>query len=84
MADKPKRTHKHEAIEPTLMQVPQMDRPSVALAWFLDSMIVEEDTLEESGLVMACRLCGESLFGVEHGDTLRVLFNGALAHTCVR
>jgi hypothetical protein len=60
--------------------VPAMDGPSVAFAWFLDSMRVE--TGEPQDLMLVCQLCGEDVCEVEDGDTLRVLLNTALQHTC--
>lgn len=69
------------AIEPTQMRVPTMDRPSLAFAWFLDSIVLDYDD-EHNGLLLTCSLCGDGLCAVEAADTLRVLLNTALAHTC--
>lgn len=74
-----------EAIEPTQKQVPRMDRPSVALSWFLDAMQIEEDYSYDSQTptpTLVCQVCRESICDVEFGDTLRVLLNTALAHGC--
>lgn len=64
----------------------EMDRPSIALARALDSIVIEGDQRNLSGeggtLTMACTECGDSLCLVEEGDTMRVLFNTALAHVC--
>lgn len=69
----------------------EMDRPSVAFAHFLDSMVIEEGLstayidgggIESGTLDMVCSLCKMSVCEVEERDTLRVLFNTALAHTC--
>lgn len=80
MADK---ARVNEAIEPASMTLPAMDRPSVAFAWFLDSMAVIEDTDESTTLpTLECSLCGDAVCAIEDGDTLRVLLNTALAHTC--
>lgn len=79
MASKPLKQQVHEAMEPALMQVPTMDRPSVALAWFMDTMNFESDGIQ---MWMACGLCSERVCSVEESDTLRVLFNTALAHGC--
>lgn len=63
--------------------VPAMDRPSIALAKALDGIRVEEGTHDGTAeLVLACIHCGDSLCDVEDGDTMRVLFNTALAHVC--
>ncbi len=66
-------------IEPSEMSVPAMDRPSVAFAWFLDSMTV---SLDEDALILFCTLCEGMVCAIEDGDTLRVLLNTALAHNC--
>lgn len=63
----------------------EMDRPSVALAHFMDSMKIESESRSPSdygNLVMVHTACGESICDVEDGDTLRVLFNTALGHLC--
>lgn len=83
MASKPLKQQVHEAMEPALMQVPTMDRPSVALAWFMDTMIVEDKgCVGDSCPYLTCTLCGAEVMLVEEGDTLRVMFNTALAHGC--
>lgn len=69
-----------EGIETGPMSVPKMDRISVTFALMLDSFAIEDQYGEKP--VLACTLCGESLCDVEGGDTLRVLLNTALAHTC--
>lgn len=69
------------SIEPPQMSLPAMDRPSVAFAWFLDSISVDHDD-ERNGLVLTCTLCGDGLCMIDAGDTMRVLLNTALAHTC--
>lgn len=61
------------------IDVPAMDRPSVAFAWFLDSMVVE---FFSDGPGLTCNLCAESVCLIEEADTLRVLLNTALAHDC--
>lgn len=72
MADKRK---VNKAIEPHTMTVPRMDRPSVAFAWFLETMEVESGA-------MICTLCSEIVCAIEDSDNLRVLLNTALAHGC--
>lgn len=67
------------AIEPHTMTVPKMDRPSIAFAWFLETMVIDSDGVM---LWLTCSLCGERFCVVEGGDTLRVLLNTALAHGC--
>lgn len=67
-------------IEPATMSVPAMDRPSVVLAWFLDGIRVEEH--EDGPPFFTCDSCSERLVQIENGDSLRVLFNTVLAHTC--
>lgn len=64
--------------------VPAMDRPSIAFARFLDSMVVtaEPNDPKVEGLVLTCELCGVDVCEVEPGDTMRVLLNTALAHDC--
>lgn len=71
------------AIEPAQMQVPTMDRPSLAFAWFLDSIVIEDKgCVGDSAPYLVCNLCSEELCLVEDGDNLRTLLNTALAHTC--
>lgn len=72
----------NSGIETGPMNLPKMDRPSVALAWFMDSIQMEEMNRPINSLMMTCTLCQEHICAVEDGDTLRVLFNTALAHTC--
>lgn len=78
---------KNTSINPTEHNVPKMDRPSIAFAWFLDSMSIEH-VEDENGHVMndllyiTCNLCSEPVCEVDDGDTLRVLLNTALAHDC--
>lgn len=67
-------------IEPTALSLPAMDRVSVAFALTLDHMIVEWP--EFGHPTLTCSLCSEQVCAVEDGDTLRVLLNTALAHTC--
>lgn len=70
------------------VNVPAMDRPSVAFAWFLDSIVFETeaanfpDEKDHPEMLMSCKLCGEDICEVSDGDKLRVLLNTALAHTC--
>lgn len=59
----------------------EMDRPSIAFAHFLDS-IVMDSTGETDTLVMSCSLCGLGICTVDPTDSLRVLLNTALAHEC--
>jgi hypothetical protein len=81
----PKKTQSRQpaitGIETGPMSLPKMDRPSVAFAWFLDSMIVEWSD-QHDALMLTCAHCGTDLCEVEHSDTLRVLLNTALAHDC--
>lgn len=70
-----------QALEPAEMSVPAMDRPSVILAWFMDSIRFSQDEYAEY-CTLECTVCGDSICEVEDGDTLRVLFNTALAHGC--
>lgn len=82
-ARKPKRVN--TAIEPTRLSLPAMDRPSVAFAWFLDSISVEayvNDDVQGNAVYLTCDLCSTWICTIEDGDTLRVLLNTALAHTC--
>lgn len=72
----------NEAIEPASMTLPAMDRPSVAFAWFLDSILVEDGYGDRENLLLSCQVCSESICAIDGGDTLRVLLNTALAHTC--
>lgn len=67
------------SIEPAGLSLPAMDRPSVAFAWFLDRMTV---VFSGDEAVLACGYCGDLICAIEDGDTLRVLLNTALAHTC--
>ena len=61
----------------------QMDKPSIALAHFMDSMVVEEKFPGEPyPLVMVHKDCNTAICDVEDGDNLRVLFNTALGHDC--
>ncbi len=75
-------------IEPSLMSLPAMDRVSVGFALILDSMVIENEEdengnrLNDDALYLTCGVCGERLCEIEAGDTLRVLLNTALAHTC--
>lgn len=58
----------------------EMDRPSVAFALFLDSIVIGQP--EPDKLDMLCTECEAPICLVEEGDDLRVLLNTALAHTC--
>lgn len=69
-------------IEPGQMAVPAMDRPSIAFAWFLDSVLVEDGYGDRENLLLTCQVCGENICAIDGGDTLRVLLNTALAHSC--
>lgn len=70
-------------IEPGPMTVPAMDRPSIAFAWFLDAMLVDwNDETVNPHPVLTCQVCGEGVCAIEDNDTLRVLLNTALAHSC--
>lgn len=61
----------------------QMDKPSIVLANFMDSMVIEEKFPgEPHPLVLTHTDCGTIICDVEDGDNLRVLFNTALNHTC--
>lgn len=62
----------------------EMDRPSVAFAKFLDSIVIEstDDNERQDSLLMSCSECGGTICFVDDGDTLRVLLNTALAHDC--
>ena len=71
-----------EAMEPSKMAaVPKMDRVSVTFALMLDAFFIEVDD-HEVDPYLTCRECGERLCHVEHNDTMRVLFNTALSHSC--
>lgn len=79
----PRKTEQHMiAIEPATMTVPTMDRPSIAFAWFLDSIRVEKMDESEEHLIIECTLCGESICEIKDGQSLRVILNTALAHGC--
>lgn len=67
------------ALEPAQMSVPAMDRPSLALAWFMDSIRFEFDGTQ---VYLMCDMCHTAICEVEDLDTLRVMFNTALAHGC--
>ncbi len=85
MARTPKDKTGLVGIEPAELQVPTMDRPSIAFALFLDNMRVEQDyhaVDSSTSTYVTCQVCGERIVEVEDGDTLRVLFNSVLAHTC--
>lgn len=73
------------SIEPSRLSLPAMDRPSVAFAWFLDSMIVATDAngaTPPTETWLECSLCGFHVCDIEDTINLRVLLNTALAHTC--
>jgi hypothetical protein len=71
------------ALEPATMSVPAMDRPSLALAWFMDSIRFDVDSGGDFPVVtMECTLCGGVICHLDDGDTLRTMFNTALAHGC--
>ena len=71
-----------EAMEPSKMAaVPKMDRVSVTFALALDSFVIGEDD-EGFHTYLICTHCTEVVCEVEHDDSLRVLLNTALAHTC--
>lgn len=66
-----------------------MDRPSIVLAHFMDSIVVDEHQVTGGDgttvyvtLVLSCRYCQTAICEVESGDSLRVLFNTALGHDC--
>lgn len=85
MARKPAEKTGLTSIEPATLQVPAMDRPSVAFALFLDNMAIEFDDTElsdRSTAYITCQVCTERVVEVEDGDTMRVLFNTILAHSC--
>lgn len=63
------------------MSTPAMDRPSIAFAKFLDSIVFEESGSADR-LQMSCFECGAVICEAEPADTLRVLLNTALAHEC--
>jgi hypothetical protein len=70
-------------VEPSTMTVPKMDRVSVTFALALDSFRIENrEMMTEFDPVLACIHCGEHICTVDDGDTMRVLFNTALAHSC--
>lgn len=79
MARSPKDKTGLTGIEPAELSVPAMDRPSVAFALFLDNMRIERDDPME---YVTCAVCSERVVEVEDSDTLRVLFNTVLAHSC--
>lgn len=70
------------SVEPSEMTVPKMDRVSVTFALMLDSFRVEKMDQSEERLLLVCDQCDDGLCTVDPGDTMRVLFNTALAHTC--
>lgn len=72
-------------IEPGTLSLPTMDRPSLAFAWFLDRMVVATESRSPSDpglMTLQCEYCGDDICEIEPADTLRVLLNTALAHTC--
>lgn len=65
--------------------VPKMDRVSVTFALMLDSFRIEDSSPSKATAdihYLVCSLCEDRLCEVEDGDTMRVLFNTALAHSC--
>lgn len=72
-----------EGIETGPMSVPKMDRISVTFALMLDSFILEDKgCVGDKALYLTCIHCHDDICTVDDGDTMRVLFNTALAHTC--
>lgn len=61
--------------------VPAMDRPSIAFARFLDSIVIE-NSRDPDAMLLTCDLCSVTICTVDPHDTLRVLLNTALAHEC--
>lgn len=89
MARSPKDKTGLVSIEPAELQVPTMDRPSIAFALFLDNMRIEKDSASPndddggwSETYITCQVCSTRVVEVDEGDTLRVLFNTVLAHSC--
>lgn len=86
MARSPKEKVGLTSIEPPELHVPAMDRPSVAFALFLDNMRIEDDYSlngsDDHYTYITCQVCSERVVEVDDGDTMRVLFNTILAHTC--
>jgi hypothetical protein len=89
MARSPKDKVGLTSIEPAQLSVPAMDRPAVAFALFLDNMRIEveseaesDDTRTVRDFFITCQVCSERVVEVEDNDTLRVLFNTMLAHSC--
>lgn len=83
------RQHKNDPVNRAItpQASPAMDRPSIAFAWFLDSMVIgcmedENGHRLNDDLVLLCTLCGDEVCEVEDGDSLRILLNTALAHDC--
>lgn len=63
--------------------MPEMDRPSIMFARLLDNIVLQASTDEvKTDLEVVCQTCGDHLCDAEHGDTVRVLLNTALAHVC--
>lgn len=81
MARKPTE-QKMIAIEPVTMQVPTMDRPSIAFAWFLDRMLVEMGDAGDESVCLMCDVCSTLVLDLTPGVTLREALNTALAHGC--
>lgn len=72
-----------DGIETGPMTVPKMDRISVTFALALDSFRVEDKgCVGDVAQYLVCIHCTEELCLIEDGDTIRVLLNTALAHTC--
>lgn len=86
MARSPKEKTGLVGIEPAQLQVPAMDRPSVAFALFLDNMAIEVDVDSDHTIpdctYITCSVCQTRVVEVDDGDTMRVLFNTILAHSC--
>ena len=81
----PKREDDGPGFDTEAMTLPTMDRPSVVFAWFMDSIGIEEDvdyTDGTSETYLICNACTERIMSLDDGDTLRVMFNSALAHRC--
>lgn len=70
-----------ESVEPSKMSLPAMDRVSVTFALALDSFVIDTDD-EGFHTYLVCSHCTEVVCEVETTDTMRVLLNTALAHTC--
>lgn len=80
----PKQTDSGPGFDTETMTLPTMDRPSVVFAWFMDGIAIEDEYVDTEAhyVYLICTACADRIMEVNDGDTLRVIFNTALAHRC--